>query len=96
MSKTFSVADVAAHKDANAGMYIIVDENVYDVTGSYFPSSFPFRNHPIPLQHPHTTLQRKGRADSIGNRIRRRTPRRVENSEEGSGQGRDEAVLEIS
>ncbi|PMD25508.1 cytochrome b5 [Hyaloscypha hepaticicola] len=33
MSKTFSVADVAAHKDAEKGMYIIVDENVYDVTG---------------------------------------------------------------
>ncbi|KAH6674425.1 cytochrome b5-like heme/steroid binding domain-containing protein [Tricladium varicosporioides] len=33
MSKQFSVADVAAHKDAEKGMYIIVDENVYDVTG---------------------------------------------------------------
>jgi len=33
MSKTFSTADVAAHKDAESGMYIIVDENVYDVTG---------------------------------------------------------------
>jgi len=33
MSKTFSVADVASHKDADSGMYIIVDENVYDVTG---------------------------------------------------------------
>jgi cytochrome b involved in lipid metabolism len=32
MSKTFSVADVASHKDASSGMYIIVDENVYDVT----------------------------------------------------------------
>jgi len=33
MPKTFSVADVAAHKDADNGMYIIIDENVYDVTG---------------------------------------------------------------
>jgi len=33
MSKSFSVADVASHKDASSGMYIIVDENVYDVTG---------------------------------------------------------------
>lgn len=32
MSKSFSVADVASHKDADSGMYIIVDENVYDVT----------------------------------------------------------------
>jgi hypothetical protein len=38
MSKTFSVADVAEHKDAEKGMYIIVDENVYDVTGMF---SFP-------------------------------------------------------
>ncbi len=32
MSKTFSVSDVASHKDTDSGMYIIVDENVYDVT----------------------------------------------------------------
>ncbi|KAG0652359.1 cytochrome b5 [Hyphodiscus hymeniophilus] len=32
MSKSFSVADVSSHKDAASGMYIIVDENVYDVT----------------------------------------------------------------
>jgi hypothetical protein len=42
MSKTFSTADVAAHKDADSGIYIIVDENVYDVTGIYpFPLSPP-------------------------------------------------------
>jgi len=33
MSKSFSVADVATHKDADSGIYIIIDENVYDVTG---------------------------------------------------------------
>ncbi|KAH8773247.1 cytochrome b5-like heme/steroid binding domain-containing protein [Hyaloscypha finlandica] len=33
MSKSFSVADVATHKDAEGGMYIIIDENVYDVAG---------------------------------------------------------------
>jgi len=33
MSKSFSVADVASHKDADTGMYIIVDSDVYDVTG---------------------------------------------------------------
>ncbi|QSZ36685.1 hypothetical protein DSL72_006566 [Monilinia vaccinii-corymbosi] len=32
MSKTFSLSEVAAHKDAEKGMYIVVDENVYDVT----------------------------------------------------------------
>ncbi|KAE8453952.1 hypothetical protein EG329_007728 [Mollisiaceae sp. DMI_Dod_QoI] len=33
MSKQFSPADVAQHKDPEKGMYIIIDENVYDVTG---------------------------------------------------------------
>jgi hypothetical protein len=45
MSQTFSVADVATHKDAESGMYIIVDENVYDVTGTpphLSPTPFPF------------------------------------------------------
>jgi hypothetical protein len=49
MSKTFSVADVAAHKDAENGMYIIVDENVYDVTGKIAPiSPNPRSLSPIP------------------------------------------------
>lgn len=43
MSKTFSVAEVAEHKDAEKGLYIIVDENVYDVTGMFcFPSRGPW------------------------------------------------------
>ena len=33
MSKSFSVTDVASHKDPESGMFIIIDENVYDVTG---------------------------------------------------------------
>jgi cytochrome b involved in lipid metabolism len=32
MSQTFSPADVASHNNADKGMYIIVDTNVYDVT----------------------------------------------------------------
>lgn len=32
MSKTFTPADVANHKSADSGMYIIVDDSVYDVT----------------------------------------------------------------
>lgn len=35
MSKTFTKADVAAHKDESTGMYIIVDDSVYDITGAY-------------------------------------------------------------
>jgi len=33
MSKSFSPSEVAAHKDAEKGMYIIIDDGVYDVTG---------------------------------------------------------------
>ena len=32
MSKTFTPADVANHKTADAGMYIIIDNEVYDIT----------------------------------------------------------------
>ncbi|KAI1093206.1 cytochrome b5 [Rostrohypoxylon terebratum] len=32
MSKTFTVKDVAEHKDEQNGMYIIVDSGVYDIT----------------------------------------------------------------
>ncbi len=44
MSKTLSVAEVAAHKDENSGMYIIIDENVYDVTSTY-DSDHKFYDH---------------------------------------------------
>lgn len=33
MSKSITTSEVAAHNSAEKGMYIIVDENVYDVTG---------------------------------------------------------------
>jgi len=40
MSKTFSTADVASHKDAaSGGMLIIIDTDVYDVTSMY-PHSY--------------------------------------------------------
>ncbi|KAJ5218330.1 uncharacterized protein N7498_000429 [Penicillium cinerascens] len=32
MSKSFTPADVASHNSADNGLYIIVDNNVYDVT----------------------------------------------------------------
>lgn len=32
MSQSFTPADVASHNSADNGMYIIVDNNVYDVT----------------------------------------------------------------
>lgn len=33
MSKTISAQEVKAHNSAEKGMYIVVDETVYDVTG---------------------------------------------------------------
>ncbi|CAZ81920.1 unnamed protein product [Tuber melanosporum] len=32
MAKTFTLADVSTHKDAENGLYIVIDEGVYDVT----------------------------------------------------------------
>lgn len=32
MSKTFTPAEVANHKTADKGLYIIIDSNVFDVT----------------------------------------------------------------
>lgn len=32
--KTFTVAEVAQHKDEKDGMYIIIDNSVYDVAGT--------------------------------------------------------------
>jgi cytochrome b involved in lipid metabolism len=34
MSKTFTTAEVAKHTTPEAGMYIIIDSGVYDVTGT--------------------------------------------------------------
>lgn len=31
MSKTFTTAEVAKHKDEKDGMYIIIDSGVYDI-----------------------------------------------------------------
>lgn len=45
MSKTFTKADVATHKDEAAGMYIIIDDGVYNITGTA-PPPFP----PSPLR----------------------------------------------
>ena len=37
MSKTFTKAEVAAHKDEKeGGMYIIIDDGVYDISGMFF------------------------------------------------------------
>ncbi|RDL37644.1 uncharacterized protein BP5553_05077 [Venustampulla echinocandica] len=33
MSKQFTPAEVASHKDAENGMYIIIDDGVFDVAG---------------------------------------------------------------
>lgn len=35
--KQFTINDIAAHKDAGKGMYIVIDNGVYDVTGMFYP-----------------------------------------------------------
>jgi len=50
MSKTFSPSEVAAHKDAENGMYLIIDENVYDVTSMFYFPPFPNSTPPFLLR----------------------------------------------
>ena len=69
MSKTFSVADVAAHKDAENGVYIIIDENVYDITGTSSLPPFSLSALVALAVHPPTssaarTIQRKSGANA--------------------------------
>lgn len=51
MSKTFTKADVATHKDEAAGMYIIIDDGVYNITGTWpLPRSIPSDSNHRPPQ----------------------------------------------
>lgn len=83
MSKTFTKADVATHKDEAAGMYIIIDNGVYNITGTPLPppilSTTPTSNHPPPPLR----------------RLPRRAPRRRQDPEARRRQGRHQAVLEV-
>ena len=79
MSKTISPSEVAAHSSAEKGMYIIVDDAVYDVTNFVGPLQFPIF---YPLQL----------ADA---QICRRTSRRRKDPQARGGQRRDEAILEV-
>lgn len=38
MSKSFTTAEVAKHKTEDGGIYIIVDNGVYDITGEFLSS----------------------------------------------------------
>jgi hypothetical protein len=98
MSKQFTPADVASHKDASSGMYIIIDENVYDVTGlsPFLPPPGRLPNYPFPSS-PSKPFRLNFLAQvNARRRLRRRTPGRGQDPEARRGQGCDEAVLEIS
>lgn len=50
MSQQFTPADVAQHNNPEKGLYIIVDSNVYNVTGKpTCPAAFPSSNQPCAL-----------------------------------------------
>jgi cytochrome b involved in lipid metabolism len=51
MSEKYTVADVGAHKDEASGIWIIVENDVYDVT-SKCPSSLWHTNPPTPASTP--------------------------------------------
>lgn len=83
MSKTFTKADVATHKDEAAGMYIIIDDGVYNITGTSSPPP------PPPSPPPRQALTTRSR------RLPRRTPRRRQDPQARRRQGRHQAVLEV-
>lgn len=41
MSKTFTKKDVAEHKTEDQGIWIIVDDGVYDITSTSSPMTLP-------------------------------------------------------
>jgi hypothetical protein len=86
MSKTFTQADVASHNKPN-DLYIIVDEDVYDLTA--FQDEHPGTYPSPPLPNPNSHLQiTRGGLTSCNNR-------RKENPHPRSRQRCLEAVLEI-
>ena len=40
MSKSFTTAEVAKHKDEKEGFYVIIDTGVYNVTGRFLPKFY--------------------------------------------------------
>jgi Cytochrome b5-like Heme/Steroid binding domain len=82
MSKTFTQADVASHNKPN-DLYIVVDEDVYDLT------KFQDEHPGIPYPSPTSNSKTQGRG------LTQRTDRRKEDPHPGRRQRRLEAILEI-
>lgn len=51
--QTFTTADVAKHRDEENGFWLIVENNVYDVTSAFLPLSPP-----CPAPHPSVAFPR--------------------------------------
>lgn len=56
MSQTYSTAEVAKHKDEENGMWLIVENDVYDITSKRDPPPNTFLTLPIPYRIPTFSL----------------------------------------
>lgn len=87
MSETYTVSDVQKHKTEADGMWIIVENNVYDITSMFFPP---------PVSH--GALARFGptcSSDGFISRVPPRTPWRRPHPQAIRGQERNQGVLEV-
>jgi len=106
MSKQYTKAEVAQHKGEN-GMFIIVDDGVYDVAGMFSPSPCVYsgrrrRTPDVCLETDSATQARRGRdaerkqrLTDANRRLRRRPPGRRKDPQARGRQGRHQAVLEV-
>lgn len=98
MSKSFSKKEVADHKTEADGIYIIVDDGVYDVTSEYNVfAQMEIRSSRRLLTHASlSTGQNDGLLTVISlSRVHRRAPGRLQDSEAHGWKGLDKTVLEI-
>lgn len=99
MSKTFTAKEVAAHKDVEQGLYIIIDNGVYGLAGTFASARTPGAHRHRIAQPPHMHMHAVARETSSLtrrpiDRFRGRAPRRLQDSQKSGRQGCQQAVLE--